>query len=315
MASSKSNSEIRTAYTGIADAPTVFVQVLSNSTLYITRERCDSANFGLTPESVQMDAFAIYIQLRNSFDGSDLWMNGKRTPRGQYSRGSVVAFPLDQRWRGNMREAFDILHVHLPRSALNDVANEIGVQPVGTLRLPPSENTCDPVVYGLATSLLPALQNEARASALFVESVALALSVHLCEQYGGMNINMRSVRGGLAHWQLKRAQELLLARLDGEISLDELASDCKLSRSHFARAFKLSMGMAPHQWLRLQRVEKAKVLLENSGLSLLEVALACGFVDYSHFSRVFTRDIALTPSQFRKQRGRAPDKSAEAPLS
>lgn len=306
MARSNSNSEVRTAYTGVSDAPTVFVQVLNKSTLYITRERCGSPNFGLTPESELMDAFAIYIQLRNSFDGSDLWMNGKPTPRGQFAKGAVVAFPLDQRWRGNMREAFDVLHIHLPRTALNEVADEIGVQPIGTLRLPPSENTCDPVVYGLATSLLPALQNEARASTLFVESVALALSVHLCEQYGGMSINMRSVRGGLANWQQKRARELLLARLDGEVSLDELASACKLSRSHFARAFKMSMGMAPHQWLRLQRVEKAKSLLKNSGLSLLEIALSCGFVDNSHFSRVFTREVAVTPSLFRKTNGRAP---------
>jgi len=306
MATSNSNNETRTAYTGLSDAPTVFVQVLNKSTLFITRERCDSPNFGMTPESQQQDAFAIYIQLRNSFDGSDLWMNGKRTGRGQFARGSVVAFPLDQRWRGNMRKAFDILHVHLPRPALNDIADELGVQHIGTLRLPPSENTCDPVVYGLATSLLPALQKDAHASKLFVESVALALSVHLCERYGGMSVDTRSVKGGLANWQLKRAQELLLARLDGEVSLEELAGACRLSRSHFARAFKTSMGMPAHQWLRLQRVEKAKMLLTNSGLSLLEIALACGFVDSSHLSRVFSRDVTVTPSHFRKTNGRAP---------
>jgi transcriptional regulator GlxA family with amidase domain len=108
------------------------------------------------------------------------------------------------------------------------------------------------------------------------------------------------VRGGLAPWQVSRAKEILNANLDGRVPLNEVARECRLSVSHFSRAFRCTMGAAPHHWLLKRRVEVAKEKLRDTGLSLLDVALACGFADQSHFTRVFTRMVGVSPGAWRR---------------
>jgi AraC family transcriptional regulator len=115
-----------------------------------------------------------------------------------------------------------------------------------------------------------------------------------------MKLVVRPQRGGLAPWQIKRAEEKLVANLEGNVSVAGLAADCGVSVSHFARGFRQLMGLSPHQWLLRRRVDEAKRLMRNRTLPLAEVALTCGFVDQSHFTRVFTRRIGISPSTWRR---------------
>lgn len=94
---------------------------------------------------------------------------------------------------------------------------------------------------------------------------------------------------GLAPWQLLRAKQMFLADLSENQSVDRVAARCRLSVSHFARAFKASTGVPPHQWLIKARIEQARTLLAESTASLADVAGTCGFADQSHFSRIFAR--------------------------
>ena len=80
----------------------------------------------------------------------------------------------------------------------------------------------------------------------------------------------------------------------------EVARECRLSVSHFSRAFRRSMGVAPHNWLLTRRVEAAKEKLRDDRLSLLDVALVCGFADQSHLTRVFTRIVGVSPGAWRR---------------
>jgi AraC-like DNA-binding protein len=99
---------------------------------------------------------------------------------------------------------------------------------------------------------------------------------------------------------VRRAKEILSANLDGRVPLKEVARECRLSVSHFSRAFRRSMGVAPHSWLLARRVEAAKEKLRDGGLSLLDVALACGFADQSHLTKVFTRFVGVSPGAWRR---------------
>jgi AraC family transcriptional regulator len=110
----------------------------------------------------------------------------------------------------------------------------------------------------------------------------------------------RPVRGGLAPWQVRRAKEVLSANLDGGVPLKEVARECRLSVSHFSRAFRRTMGVAPHRWLLARRIELAKEQLRNTELSLSDAALACGFADQSHLTRVFTRMVGVSPGAWRR---------------
>ncbi len=90
--------------------------------------------------------------------------------------------------------------------------------------------------------------------------------------------------------------------LDGAISITDVASACGLSTDHFIRAFRRRMRTTPHRWLVERRVERARLLLRGSG-SLAEIALACGFADQSHFTRVFTRMVGCPPGAWRRAIG------------
>ena len=94
-------------------------------------------------------------------------------------------------------------------------------------------------------------------------------------------------RGGLAPWQTKRAIEKLDSDLGGKLSLQQIAAEFDLSVSHFSRAFRISTGLPPHQWLLRQRVKVAKQLMTVRDLPLSEIAISAGFANQSHFTRVF----------------------------
>ena len=114
-----------------------------------------------------------------------------------------------------------------------------------------------------------------------------------------------AVRGyagsGLAPWQLRRVHAFVEANLDADPSVADLAGECRLSPSHFARAFSRSVGTPPHKWLVNRRIERAKELLRDGGQQLAQVALSCGFVDQSHFTRAFTRSVGQSPGRWRRQ--------------
>jgi AraC family transcriptional regulator len=113
--------------------------------------------------------------------------------------------------------------------------------------------------------------------------------------------NRAATSSGLAPWQLRRAQEMFRSDLSENLSLNNVAQACKLSVSHFARAFKASTGIPPHQWVMAARIEMARGLLTSSPTPLVEIAGMCGFADQSHFSRVFARMMGTSPGAWRRE--------------
>jgi AraC family transcriptional regulator len=108
--------------------------------------------------------------------------------------------------------------------------------------------------------------------------------------------------GGLAGWQRDLAVGRLLSDLADDFPVAELAGCCGLSRSHFTRAFKASMGLPPHHWLMRHRIERAQDMLERTGESIAAIALNCGFADQSHLTRVFHATVGTSPAAWRRQR-------------
>lgn len=107
---------------------------------------------------------------------------------------------------------------------------------------------------------------------------------------------------GLAGWQLALAARHLRSDRAGDVPVAEIASLCGLSRSHFTRAFKVSTGLPPHHWLMRHRIERARDLLERTDESIAAIALACGFADQSHLTRVFHAIVGTSPAAWRRRR-------------
>ena len=86
------------------------------------------------------------------------------------------------------------------------------------------------------------------------------------------------------------------------ITVDELAKNCCVSKSHLQRAFRLSAGKTLVQVIQEKRIEKAKILLRSSNLAIIEVAVETGFNNRQHFTETFTKIVGISPSVYRKSK-------------
>lgn len=86
-----------------------------------------------------------------------------------------------------------------------------------------------------------------------------------------------------------------------DVSLAELARECRISSAHFGRAFRNTTGVSPHQWLISCRIDLAEQMLRDPDIPLVEVALACGFGNQSHFSIAFKARNGSSPGRWRRE--------------
>jgi AraC family transcriptional regulator len=121
--------------------------------------------------------------------------------------------------------------------------------------------------------------------------------------------------GGLSPQRERRVKQLILERLGESLEVSELAHACSLSRSHFSRAFKASTGLAPQDWIRQQRIARAKLLIRHTDLSLTQISLECGFCDQAHFCHMFTRSEGINPFAWRCQVMREPKERTMRPAT
>jgi AraC family transcriptional regulator len=109
-----------------------------------------------------------------------------------------------------------------------------------------------------------------------------------------------SRRGGLAKWRAQRAVAYIDANLSSKIEIGQVASYVALSKSHFSRAFKKSLGASLTAYVTIRRIERAKLMMTSSPDRLSDIALACGFADQSHLNRYFRRIVGVSPGLWRR---------------
>ncbi|HQR34236.1 MAG TPA: helix-turn-helix transcriptional regulator [Blastocatellia bacterium] len=111
-------------------------------------------------------------------------------------------------------------------------------------------------------------------------------------------------RAGLVDRRLRRAIEFMHDNCGKELSLAEIAAAAYLSEFHFARLFKKITGVTPHAYLAAMRIERARQLLAESDLPIVEVGATVGYASQSHFTKVFREATGMTPHAFRQAASR-----------
>jgi AraC family transcriptional regulator len=284
----------------VEHAPAVVTRVLRTADMAVTETRCDDPVPGLSGSLQREDAFLVTLTLRD-YPDRVYWEDGRLVSVCDVRAGQTCIHDLKRDPVALLDKPYNVLFFYLPRGALNAIADDADAPRIGDLSDNPMSFD-DATVGSLGRAVLPALGHPDQASQLFVDHVLLAVGIHVAQTYGGMRSLPQPVRGGLAPWQVRRAKEILCANLDGRMPLEEVARECRLSVSHFSRAFRRSTGVAPHNWLLARRVETAKDKLRDDRLTLLDVALSCGFADQSHLTRVFTRMVGVSPGAWRRAR-------------
>jgi AraC family transcriptional regulator len=277
-------------------APTLAAPSLSDNPIAFTRLQCDEEDHGPAGPVPPEGSFAFQVMLK-PVQSWEFWTNRGHGSLPPTRPGDTFLFDLSENPRIEIHSAFDTVRFYMPRSALDSLAYGRGLRRVAGLRAP-AFGVYDPIMYGMALTMIASMAVEAQP--IFVEAMALAFHAHVVHAYGGVPEG-RSNYGGLAPWQMRRVVEAVEADPGANYTISMLAQECDLSSSHFARAFKETTGLAPHQWLTRQRIEHARRLLAQTSMELSEIALACGFVDQSHFSRVFARQEKRSPGRWRRR--------------
>jgi len=277
--------------------PTLLARRSSKARIGFSRIRSSQPMRGRSLAVPPEEAFSFHVPLSVPFFSS-LWTAGRRREVPEFRLGDAQLVDLADNPVVRLDIPFDSLRFYIPQIALDEMANEAGMRRVKGLYAS-SFGVRDPVMFGLAQAVAGAMERPGDGTAMFSDCIALACFAHITRTYGGAPAEERA-RGGLAPWQLRRAREFIDAHLAADPSIAVVANECRLSSSYFVRAFKQATGISPHRWLMKRRVERAKELLQDSALRLVDVAQACGFADQSHFTHVFSRSEGYSPGRWRR---------------
>jgi AraC family transcriptional regulator len=237
----------------------------------------------------------------------------------------LIAYESAQRFDG------ETIIDGLPRSTLRDISRKLVFVPAGLgfrewqeprslmsaiyLHLDPDNAlirdeersgspACAPRLFFESTALWQTalklkglIETGPTASPLYAEALAVVL---LHELLDSRRVSAPRARGGLAYSQRRAVLQYIEEHLAQEISLSTLASLAQLSPYHFLRTFKESFGVTPHRYHTQQRIERAKELLADHSLSLLQIAIELGFAEASSFSLAFHKITRQPPSAYRR---------------
>lgn len=260
--------------------------------LYRKRKEISAVSQVATPASAR--GFLIGISMGRS---QRTILNGRQAQQYDFEAGSVYIRDFADDYRADLAGPFDFLLMELPQDFFARAHDGRGAG----ARLATVTGLGDPVLAHLALALAPALERPHEASALFIDQLSAVIGTHLFDKYGSVTEVESPKRRLMSRLHEVRAKEMLSSRMDGDITIGEVAEACGLSRSHFTKAFRATTGQTPHQWLQMQRIDTAKGLLMRTEQSLADIAAVCGFADQSHFTRVFTQAVGTPPGSWRRQ--------------
>jgi AraC family transcriptional regulator len=154
-------------------------------------------------------------------------------------------------------------------------------------------------------SLLSAMQREMETGwemgTLYGDHLGMLLAIALIQKYSRESSIAPLIKGGISKVRLRRVLEYIAANGHLDLRLDDLAKIAGMSQFHFARLFRLSMGVTPHRYLMDQRLQQAKALLRLDSRTMAEVAAEIGFANGGHFARAFKRHLGVSPTEWQRK--------------
>jgi AraC family transcriptional regulator len=195
----------------------------------------------------------------------------------------------------------EILQAYLRRSLYEAAVGELYGCDSSAAEIVPRFGIVDPLLEQLAITLADALRNGSVRDGLYIDTVAQMMAVHLARTH-----SVQSRPTGLppapavSHQRMRQLIEFVEANLDQPLTLDAMAAQVGISPLYLARAFKAAIGQSPHQYVLARRIERAKELLRNTEMPIIDVALSVGFSSQSHLSHWMIRHTGVPPGVYRR---------------
>jgi AraC family transcriptional regulator len=209
--------------------------------------------------------------------------------------------PYDVRWRAVKEEPYETMLVFIELPVIEHALEVVFGTDAAHARLRDASAFNDEALNSLLGLLLEELMRKA-ASSLVVHSLAQLIAIHLARSYGVTDEESHSSSPSLPGHKLRQITNWMAEHMAEEFSLERLAVQAGLSRFHFQRLFKAATGVSPSQYLIDLRMNEARMLLRETKMNVIDVALEVGYANPSHFARLFRRETGLSPSDYRRQR-------------
>jgi AraC family transcriptional regulator len=197
----------------------------------------------------------------------------------------------------------EILHVYLPPDRFSPESLGVDLDEPAANALRCRGGFQDPLLAGIAFAIAAELKTQTSAGMLLADALAGALAARLVQNHRSFStaqvLPPIAPPHGLDQRRLSRVMDYIEANLEGDLTLDRLASTACLSRFHFVRAFKAAVGRSPHRYVSARRLERAKMLLRGDR-PLVDIALALNFSCQANFNRAFRQMTGRTPGEYRR---------------
>lgn len=201
------------------------------------------------------------------------------------SKGQVILVTGGERFAFECREKSEILWIQMGGATLHSYGQFLQKKNGGAIFHPADAGKFRDTVDAIIAQVSELNRNEHKIS-LLISDIYEQLSE--CRTAEESEIDFE----GIMNYMRNHYQE--------NLTLDQLAAFCGLSKSYLIRAFKKETGSTPHEYLLNYRLQKAMEMLRGSERSIEEISVQCGFNSTSHFARAFKKEIDVTPSDFRR---------------
>lgn len=203
-------------------------------------------------------------------------------------------------WQHNGRP--EILQVYLRRSIYESAFSEIYGSDTSAAELVPRFAMSDPLLEQLSIAVVSALRDGTSEDGLYIDAIAHMMAAHLARNHSTRSRPPRIMATKpITGSKMRRLVDYIEDNLDGDLSLHALAAQVGMSPLYLARAFRVAIGQSPHQYILSRRIERARELLRNTDLPVVDIAIAVGFSSQSHLAHWFVRQIGVSPGAYRRQ--------------
>ncbi|VVP77617.1 HTH-type transcriptional activator RhaR [Pseudomonas fluorescens] len=213
---------------------------------------------------------------------------------------TTSAVPYEMRWHVTSTESFVVMHIYLGLPLLERAIQETRKHVTCSICLREISGGRDDALSVLFERFRVELQSPGETSPLLMQGVAQCIAVHLARHYLDEQADNIVQRNALPAFKLKRVVSAMESSLTEAFCLGDLAAEAGMSEYHFSRLFKRATGLSPSRYFIRLRMTKARQLLIETDMSIIDAGLEVGYSSASHFSQAFKREVGVPPSHYRK---------------
>ena len=223
-------------------------------------------------------------------------LEGRTVTRHIPHRG-LFFLPAGRACEVTLRTVLDTIHIYLPSELFSE-------QNFGT-RTAPSDFAAilgerDAVLEHLGAAIAELMQEDTSHPSLLADIIAHAIAARLFAINSNRTRTRTPSHRRLGQKQIERLRDFVCANLSSDIALASMAAVCGLNNEEFMRAFKVTAGISPYQYVLALRIARARDLLCDPSWTLPDIATQCGFSHQQHMTSTFRRFTGRTPAAYRR---------------